>query len=206
MNSRICATMIAAAALLPLASAPLAAADCGGAGQRPCVVRSTPQSKPQRPPAAKPAMAPQSNRPQSQAVPRQPAPQRSTPSRQPTQQRAATPRHHQPRSAPVHGGGRSLGAAADVLTGVSDLLSTIQEMTPPDPPAEDFADQPEVEEAAPLPPSPPVQPRHRGADPNLVRAARKDLDALRRSDVPRSDHRTVLFSKYPADVVNAVMP
>jgi hypothetical protein len=203
MNFRIGAAMMMIAAATLLSSASVPAAECAG-GQRPCATRPASQAKPQRATTAKPVVPPHSSKPQSQAVSRQPGQQRSTASRQPSPQRQAKPRqHHQPRSAPSHSGGGSLGTAASVLGGVNDLLSTIQEMTPPEPPAEEIVDQPEIDET---PPPPPVQPRRRGTDPNLVRAARKDLEALRRSDVPRSDHRTVLFSKYPADVVNAVMP
>jgi len=170
------------------AALPTAAADCGTAGHPPCAAHRSPPPKP---------AAPKTAAPQLNAAPQHHAPQR-----------AATPRHYETPRAPAHSGGGSLGAAADVLSGVGDLLSTIQEMTPPEPEPEpdEVVSEPDIEVEAAPPPPPPVLQRRRGADPNLVRAARKDLETLRRSDVPRSDYRTVLFSKYPADVVNAVMP
>lgn len=168
------------------AASPATAVECGTAGYPPCAAH---RSNPPKPAAPKPA-APQHN-----AAPQHHAPQR-----------AATPRHYETPPAPARSSGGSLGTAAGVLSGVGDLLSTIQEMTPPEPEPDEAVSEPDVEVEAAPPAPPPVQPRRRGADPNLVRAARKDLEMLRHSDVPRSDYRTVLFSKYPADVVNAVMP
>lgn len=50
------------------------------------------------------------------------------------------------------------------------------------------------------------RPNPAGPDPKLLADARKDLEKLKNSAVPPSDHKTLLFSKYPADVVNYVMP
>jgi hypothetical protein len=52
-------------------------------------------------------------------------------------------------------------------------------------------------------PPPPVV---RGPDPELMQAALFDLATLMHSPVRKANYKTVLFSKYPADVVNAVMP
>jgi len=58
---------------------------------------------------------------------------------------------------------------------------------------------------APTRAPPPPPPPRVGPDPRLVAQARKDLDFLKHSAVPRSEYRTALLSKYPADVVDAAM-
>lgn len=53
---------------------------------------------------------------------------------------------------------------------------------------------------------PPKPPADRGPSLRDVLRAKQDLQKLQEAGVPKSEHKTILFSKYPADVVNKVMP